>query len=215
MPQWLDELIEEVEGEHDEKKLLRAILALQGRTYRRIEQMADELQAQIDAAIAADAAAIKAIGVRVDANAKILNDKLAELSAAAPHIDVTHTIAALQDLKGLADSIAAAPDPGTGPTPAGLPTGGPGSSVGRPGSPVGAAVTLDPATGKPLYTRDDPQDTTNTTWPVASVQGPGGRMLYTFNIDTGPTATGDGADGGVWHSYTGPILPTGGPVGPS
>lgn len=208
MPQWLDELIDAIEDEHDEKKLLRSIFALQADTYRRIEQMADELQAQIDAAIAADAAAIKAIGVRVDANAKILNDKLAELSAAAPHIDVTHTIAALQDLKGLADSIAAAPDPGTGPTPAGGPAG-------DPGLPAAAAVTLDPATGKPLYTRDDPQDTTNTTWPVASVQGPGGQMLYTFNIDTGPTATGDGADGGVWHSYTGPILPTGGPVGPS
>ncbi len=216
MPEWLDELIERIGDEHDEKEMLRAIFALQADTYRRIERMADDIQVQIDAAIAADADAIKAIGVRVDVSTKILTDKLAELSAAAPHIDVTHTIAALNDLKGLADSISQAPAPvPPGPVASGGASGAVGSGGAAVGGGAGVTASLDPATQKPLYTKNDPQDRTNGVWPVASVEGPGGQVLYTFNLDTGTMATGDGADGGMWHAYTGPVVAPAGaaPVG--
>lgn len=220
----LDELEAEMSGYSDPIHLLHTVLRVQVAILRKVTEMADDIQTQIDAAFAGADSALAGLADRVagiergltdevmkltDEN-KRLADELATVTGSLPKptVDTTAIIAHLKHLSDLAEGIDA--------VLLSPPSGGGGGAIPPPGGPTGmggsppASATLDPSTGKPLYTHSDPQPTAaDSVWPEASVEGSNGETLYTFNLDTSTNATGDGADGGIWHAYTGTTQPIG------
>lgn len=142
--------------------LLQTILKLQVVTLRKVIWMADDLQAQIDSAFAGVDTALAGLSDRVsgiemglrdeltkltDANTKLTDELAAAGVPAPPPIDVSGALTHLQHLAEVADAIDAA----------------------SPGTVTSTTVTLDPASSKPLYTKNDPQISGDTTWVDASV----------------------------------------------
>lgn len=68
-------------------------------------------------------------------------------------------------------------------------------------APPAPPVVVPPTPKLPEYTfSGDPTTLPIVGWTATGTNDPNGNALYTFSGDTaGSPATGDGADGGVWH----------------